>query len=182
MPDDNPYAAPQTLPSRVAPLELPLAEAVGRNQFPETSTRELQRLANWSIPIEAMSLLWWVFFAFAALAFSIQLGTNPFDWYWGAAMLLAGLRVWGGSARTPIFWAYDLLLDTLFAIALIWAAIQLAHVDLMALFLVGGVELVLIGLASVSAVAHLAARPLYGQFPQSELVAEVGCRKQNRIE
>jgi hypothetical protein len=179
---DNPYAAPQTITTRVAPLELPLAEAVGRNHFPETSTRELQRLANWSIPIEAMSLLWGVFFAFAVLAFSIQLGTNPFQWYWGAAMLLAGLRMWGGMARSPIFWAYDLLLDAVFALVLFWASIRLAQFDMIALLLVGGVALVLIMLAISSPVAHLVARPLYGAFPQHELVAELGYRKLNRIE
>jgi len=179
---DNPYAAPQTITTRVAPSELPLAEAVGRNLFPETSTRELQRLANWSIPIEAMSMLWGVFFVFAVLAFSIQLGTNPFQWYWGAAMLLSGLRMWGGSARTPIFWVYDLLLDAAFALALIWASIQLAKFDLIALLLVGGVALVLIMLAISSPLAHLVARPLYGRFPQRELVDELSYRKQNRIE
>ena len=179
---DNPYAAPQTLPSRVAPLELPLAEAVGRNQFPETSTRELQRLANWSIPIEAMSMLWGVIFAFALIALSIQLKVYPFQWFWSAAVLLSGLRIWGGSARTSIFWAHSLVLDALFALVLLWGVVRLAQFDIIALLLVGGVALVLIVLASLSVVAHFAARPLYRQYRQRELVAELGYRKENRIE
>lgn len=182
MKPENPYAAPQTITGRVAPSELPLAEAVGRNLFPETSTRELERLAGWSISIETMSLLWGLLFSLTVLAFCSQLGTNPFPWGWSAAMLLSGLRMWGGTARAPIYWAYDLLLDAVFALAVVWAAFHLAKSDVIGLFLVGGVALLFMGLACVSVVAHFVARPLYGRFSQCDLVTEVGYRRRNRIE
>lgn len=179
---DNPYAAPQTSLTRMEPAELPLAEATGRNLFPETSTRELTRLANWNVHIEAMSLVWGVFLCFAVLAFCLQFGNNPFQWIWGAALFLIGLRLWGGYARAKLAWSYNLLLDMLFCAALLWAIVRLAQFDTLALLLVGGVALVFLGLATASVLAHFAARPLYGQFPQRQLNHEVRYRVRNRID
>jgi hypothetical protein len=181
---DNPYAAPQTSLTRVEPAALPLAEgvALGRQLFPETSTRELTRLANWNVFIDSMSLLWGVFFCFAGLAFSVALKMDPLQWFWGAAVLLSGLRLWGGSRRTPIFWGYNLLLDAGFLLGMVWAIVRLAQIDQVALFLAGSVALVLLLLAGASVAGHLVAKPLYGRYPQRELNGEVRYRERNRIE
>ena len=179
---DNPYAAPQTSLSQLPELTgFPLAEARGRNLFPETSTHELNRLANWDLAIGFMDMIWGVFLCFAMLAFCIQLGNNPFHWIWGGAVLLIGLRLWGGYTRTKLAWGYNLLLDAMFCAALLWAIVRLAQFDTLALLLVGGVALVFLSLSTASVLAHFAARPLYGQFPHRQLNIEVRYRQRNQI-
>lgn len=182
MPDHNPYAAPQASLTRVKPAALPLASATGRVWFPETSTVELTRLANWNVFIDSMGLLWGVFFCFAVLAFSVQWGNNPFPWIWGAALLLSGLRLRGGYTRAWIAWGYNLLLDAGFVLGMLGALVVLARIDLMALFLVGSVALVFLTIAGASVIAHFAAKPLYGSYPQRQLNNEVRYREQNRID
>ena len=178
---NNPYAAPQASLTRVESVAMSLDEGLGRKLFHETGTRELTRLANWNIFIEAMSLLWGVFFSFWVLAFAIQWGNNPFQWIWGAALVVSGLRLWGGSRRPWIAWGYDLLLDAGFALAMVWAILRLSQIDLIALLLAGSVALVLLCLAGGSVAAHFAAMPLYGRYPQRQLNAEVRYRKLNGI-
>ncbi len=98
---------------------------MGRNLFPDTSTRELQRLGNWSIPIEAMSMLWGVFFVFAVLAFLCNLNESV-SVVWGRGDAAFGPARVGRLGAHPLFWACDLLLDAAFALALLWAALRLA--------------------------------------------------------
>ncbi len=181
---DNPYAAPQTSLTSVEPPALPLAESqgLGRQLFPETSTAQLTRLLNWNIYIESMSMLWGVLFCYALLAFSVQIKNDPFQWLWGAVLLLTGLRLWGGATRAWIAWGYNLLLDAGFALAMVWAIVALARIDPIALYLAGSVALVFLCLACASVLAHFFATPLYSGFPQRQLNEEVRYRKLNHIE
>jgi hypothetical protein len=182
MSPDNPYAAPQTIDHATPWAEaLPMAVGSERRLYPEISTARLQRLANWSVAIESMSMIWGVVVFFAALAFCMSLGMNRWAWFWGLLMLLAGLRVWGDYRRAPRYWAYNLLLDLLFLGVFVFALIGLARVELLALLVVGVPTLAFGLIAVASVLAHCRARSLYGQYTQRDLLSELRYRKQNRI-
>jgi hypothetical protein len=180
MSNDNPYAAPQTSLSRVTSLNVP--EGTDRDHFPETSTVELTRLANWDLAIGFMDMLWAVLFIIELLLLASTLRMNPYQWIWGTALLLSGLRVWGGSTRAKIAWGYNLLLDAVLLVALPWAIYLLTGLDQLSLLLVGPVLLLIGVICALSVVAHFAAKPLYGSYPQRLLNEEVRYRRRNHIE
>lgn len=182
MPDDNPYAAPQTIDRAVPWADaLPMALGSERRLYPDVSTTELSRLANWSMAIDGMSLVWGVVISFAGLAFVVNLWMYPLQWFWGLVLGLTAMRLWGDYRRTSGYWAYNLLLDLLFLGGFLFAILGLARVDLLALLIVG-IPMLAFGLiAAMSVLAHLLAKPLYGQYTHRELIREVRYRKQNRI-
>jgi hypothetical protein len=98
MPDDNPYAAPQTSLSQAASLKLPLAEPAGRQLYPELDTAALLVLARRSNAIQAAWTVWIMLLGALSLlalpAYRLQL-LEP----WQLAILISaypigGLRVY----------------------------------------------------------------------------------------
>lgn len=177
MNSDNPYAAPQTLDGNVSSADVPLAVDSERRLYDDVSTERLLRLAHWSLAIHAMSLTWGVVLVVAVLMFL----TMPFMFAPVAVTLLAALRVWGGFRRTPWFWSYDLIVDSICFGGLVYWLYSLFQADFVESKLVGALAFLFAVMAGLSVLAHLVANSLYIHFTHQELIAEVHYRKQNCI-
>ena len=175
----NPYAAPQTVQQ-----SLPLAEVLSeqdcsdRRLYDDVSTERLSSLAILSRAILGMSMVWGVILVGVSL---LILGT-PFLAISAIGLPLVTLRVWGGLWRTPWFWVYNLILDTIFLVGLFffWLSIW-DKSNLTMLLLTGTIGMFLAGLAGMSIFAHLLASSLYVHYTHRDLINEVRYRKLNGI-
>ena len=194
MPDENPYAAPQTIGSKAE--SLPLAQDQGRQRFPDWDTARVTRLADYGHAIHQVTSLCLGILVF----FALGLGAS----FWRAnriedraqILLLVGLilgplalRVWWGFHRAGWMRHCGTFFDCLAAVAIImlvlWGILQgfrgQIHVGLVICMLgLGGFLLLHL---SASFLAHLHARELFGRnrVRQNDLVVEADYRRRYGI-
>lgn len=198
MPDDNPYAAPQTLQPRLDLAALPLAELQQpggqRRRFPEQSTAQLQRLFDQSQRLEAMLLvwllLWFLTVAFlAALFLRASASSDSHKWLGWTLIALVTARLLCSFMRTKLGRWYMLLADA--ALICVCLAVVLAALPEFVYFrsfwvycLVELIALTIAVLAYRSCRTLLQAHELFHPvcMQHDDLVRELTYRKEHRID
>jgi hypothetical protein len=174
MPDDNPYAAPQTIGSPLVPV--PTAQTVdGRQLFPEWDTARVTRLADFGRAIVQMTNLCLAFGAFMAIGLTASwmradsLETRQMILL--LAALIVGplaLRGWWGYHRAGWMQQASLLFDCLASCLIVFGVLwgillcfrgQIHFGLLIPMLGLGGFLLLH---SAASFLAHLHARELFG--------------------
>lgn len=188
MNSDNPYAAPQTIEFR-STGELPVADAVGRQLFPDLTTAQLSRLADYSHTMQLMTSLWVILLLSLCLMLP---GFNSYQpnmkGFLSISILLIVLRFVGGRARGRRWRYYTGFLDGVFFASLLlgMTAGFITMPDLMSLMLFLPLCLAIIFLSIIaftSCLAHCCAPELFGapDYPHHALMQEIDYRKQYGI-
>jgi hypothetical protein len=174
MPDDNPYAAPQTIGSPRPPLSL--AEARDARQlFPEWDTPRVTRLAGYGRALQQMTQLCLGVLIFLGLGLSASWmraetpERRQLVLLYGTLILVPlALRVWWGIHRAawmrPCGLFFDALASVLIVFALGWGIWACFRGDIhfgLAVPMLGLAGFLLLHTAA-SFLAHLQARELFG--------------------
>lgn len=194
MPDDNPYAPPQTIGSRAE--QLPLAQDGGRQRFPEWDTAYVTRLADYGHAIQQLTSLCLGLLVFLVLGFvaSYLRATSPeiqerILLFAGLLLTPLALRVWWGFHRAG--WmrhcsmVFDCLATVLLGMLVLWSLLLLwrdeIHVVL-SICVLGFGSFLAIHAAS-SFLAHVHARELFGpdRIRQDDLSNEADYRRRHGI-
>lgn len=128
MPDDNPYAAPQSVLRPPVDASLPIAEAMpdalGRRLFPDWDTKPLLHLAERSLAINKMQKIWLVIcfvMPFVGFVLILPFLHRNFDHPEIFSMIILGgttlviMRYWIGQYRTLLSRRISLSVDGLLA-------------------------------------------------------------------
>jgi hypothetical protein len=188
MNSDNPYAAPQTVELR-ATGDLPVADAAGRNLFPELDTRQLGRLADYSHTMQLMTRLWVIPLVISGfLLTNYQKLPAPVQGTLLLIVPLLGLRMVAGLVRGTWWRYYAALLDGLvvfgFLGGMVVGLVTSPGPSELALFVPLSIVMIFLGLIAVSSFfAHCCAPELFGpqRYHHHELMQEIDYRKQHGI-
>jgi hypothetical protein len=203
MPDDNPYAAPQTLePQQATPL-LPVAEGQNdppqRRKFVEWDTARLKKLWQASCLIKDMQGIWLVVcLMMPIIAFFFSLSIAVYDLSFDPTRASIGLglvaltftRFGTGYIRTSLGRVFAMVMDGLLGLicllvtlAFLAAILTWQGIALAAIFFIPIIPL--IGYYAACSLRALWQAPeLFGpqRLAHDDLEAEVRCREQHQLE
>jgi len=194
MPDDNPYAAPQTVDSR---RPLPLAEAQDARQlFPEWDTPRVTRLADYGRALQQLTHLCLgvlVFMAVGLVASWVRADSperRQLVLLYGSLILAPlALRAWWGMNRAgwmrPCGLVFDSVASVLIVFGVLWGiwATFAGQIHFGLLILVLGLGGFLLLHTAASFLAHLHAHELFGpaQLHLADLGREADYRRRHGI-